>query len=99
MPNGDDLMSRILEKDHGSCYCIHLGSTKCTMTLRTCFGGWTRKEYCGILLQSALIVNKLRPSIPAEFFTTIIQISSWKWEYVNMEFVLGFLIIESNMTP
>ena len=38
VPNVGDLMSRILEEAHGTCYCIHPGSTKMYHDLREVFG-------------------------------------------------------------
>ena len=90
VPDVDGLRVRILEEAHGSCYSIHPGSTKIYHDLRKIYWweGLKRniEEFvakCPNCQQVKAEDQKLGGLLQE------IQIPTWKWEDINMDFVVG----------
>ena len=97
VPVVDGLRYRILEIAHGSHYSIYLGSTKMYYDLREVY--WWE----GLQKDIAKFVPK-GPNckqVKAEHknpggLLQQIQIPTWKWEHINMDFVVGFPQIQKS---
>ena len=90
VPNVDVLRNRILEEAHWSRYSIHPGSTKMYHDLRVVF--WLE----GLKKDIAEFVDKCpnchqvkdEHQNPGGFLQEI-QVPTWKWEDIIMDFVVG----------
>ena len=86
----DDLRNRIQEEAHGSRYSIHLGSTKMYHDLRELFWWEVLKEVIAEFVakcpnfQDAKAEHQKQSGLLQE-----IQVPTWKWEIVNMDFVVS----------
>ncbi|KAH0735409.1 hypothetical protein KY285_011116 [Solanum tuberosum] len=90
VPKVDELRQQILAEAHNSRYSIHLGATKMYRDLREVF--W----YNGMKRDIADFVAKC-PNCQQvkvehqkpEGMTQVINIPTWKWEVINMDFITG----------
>ena len=90
VPDVDDLRTMIVAEVHGSTYSIHLGSTKMYHDHKQIYWWDGMKkdivEYvakCHNCLQ--VKVEHLKPG----GLTQIIEVPIWKWEAINMDFVVA----------
>ena len=99
-PNVDDLRNRIQEEAHGSRYSIHLGSTKMYHDLSEVF--WWKGLKGEIAEFVAKCLNykqvKVKHQTPGGLLKEV-QVPTWKWEDINMDFVVGLPWAQKNMTP
>ena len=91
VPNVDDLGNMTPKKDHGACYSIHSGSTKMCHDLREVFL-W--KGLKGNIVKCVAKCPKCQ-QVKVEHknptgLLKAIQVPTWKWEDVNMDFLVGF---------
>ncbi|KAH0754464.1 hypothetical protein KY290_024734 [Solanum tuberosum] len=90
MPCVDGLREKILEEAHNSSYSIHPGSTKMYRDLRDVYwwGGMKKdiaKFVSGCHSCQQVKAEHQRPG----GLTQDIEIPTWKWEEINMDFVVG----------
>ena len=90
VPDVDDLRTRIVVEAHGSRYSIHPGSTKMYHDLKKIY------RWDGLKKDIAEYVAKCPncQQVKAEYLKTggltqIIKVLTWKWEVINMDFVVG----------
>ncbi|KAH0672805.1 hypothetical protein KY290_025037 [Solanum tuberosum] len=90
VPCADGVRERILDEAHNSFYSIHPGSTKMYRDLRDVY--W----WCGMKKDIAKFVSSCHScqQVKAEHqrpgaLTQDIEIPTWKWEEINMDFVVG----------
>ena len=90
VPNIDGLRSRILEEAHGTRYSIHPGSTKMYHNLREVFW-WEgfKKDITEFVAKCPNFQQvKAEHQKPGGLLQEI-QVPTWKWENINMDFVVG----------
>ena len=89
-PNVDDLRQRIMAETHGVRYSIHPGATKMYRDLREIYW-WSgmKKDIAAFVAKCATCqqvkVEHQRPGGMMQEFS----IPTWKWEEINMDFVIG----------
>ncbi|KAD6454275.1 hypothetical protein E3N88_08981 [Mikania micrantha] len=88
VPRNGDIMSRILDEAHKSCYSIHPGATKMYQDLR--------KDYWwpGMKFNVMQYVNKCLTcaQVKAEHqkpygYGQPLEVPEWKWEHITMDFI------------
>ena len=92
VPDVDDLRTRVVAEAHVSRYSIHPGSTKMYQDLKQIYLWDGMKngiaEYVAKCLNCQQVkAEHLNPSD----LTLIIYVPNWKWEAINMHFVVGLL--------
>ena len=90
IPNVDDLTNRIHEEAHGYCYSIHLGSTKMHHDLRGVFW-WNglKKNIENFVAKCPNFQQVKDEHLKLSGLLQENKIPTWKWEDINMEFILG----------
>ncbi|KAH0678966.1 hypothetical protein KY284_020051 [Solanum tuberosum] len=90
VPIVDGLQERIIEEAHSSRYSIHPGSTKMYRDLREVY--WWSSMKKGIAEFVAKCMNcqqvKVEHQRPGGLAQNI-ELSEWKWEMINMDFITG----------
>ena len=89
-PDVYGLRDRILEEAHGSCYSIHQGSTKMYHDLRDIYW-WEclKRDIVEIVAKCPNGQQVKAEHIKSGGLLQEIHIPTWKWEYINMDFVVG----------
>ena len=87
--DADDFRTKIVEEDHGSRYSIHLGSTKMHHDLKNIYWWDGMKhniaEYVGKCPNCHQVMAE---HLKTDGLTQIIEVPTWKWEAINMDFVV-----------
>ena len=88
----DDFQTKIIAETHGSKYSIHLGSTKMYLYIKQIYlwDGMKKdiEDYVAKCPHCHLVkVEHLKPG----GLTQIIELSTFKWEAINMDFVVYLL--------
>ncbi|WMV49184.1 hypothetical protein MTR67_042569 [Solanum verrucosum] len=88
----DGLQEKIMEEAHSSRYSIHPGSTKMYRDLREVY--WWNGMKKGIVEFVAKCPNYQQVKVEHQRpggLTQRIELSEWKWEIINMDFITGLL--------
>ena len=90
VPNVDGLKDRILEEAHGSRYSTHPGSSKMDHDLREIYWWEGLKKEIAEFVAKCLNCKqvKAKQKKPGGLLREI-QIPTWKWEDINMDFIVG----------
>ena len=89
VPHMDDLRTRIVAEAHSSRYSIHPGSTKMYHNLKQIYWWDGMKKDIAEYVAKCLNCQRLRQSIKPGGLTHIIEVPTWKWEAINIDFVVG----------
>ena len=100
VPNVGDLRQHILVYAYNSRYSIHPGATKMYRDLREVY-------WCNSMKRDIVdFVAKCpyRQQFQEEHqkpggMTQGIDITTWKWEVINMDFITCYLVLADSMTP
>ena len=86
----DGLRDRILEEAHGSRYSIHPGSTKMYHYLREIYWWEGLKKDIAEFVAQCLKCQQVKAEQkkPGDLLQEI-KIPTWKWEDINIDFVVG----------
>ena len=97
VPDVDGLRDRILEEAQGSRYPIHLGSTKMYHDLWEiyCWEG-LRRDIAEFLSKCSNRQQVKAKHLKSGVLLQEIRIPTWKWEDINMDFVVGFSQIQKS---
>ncbi|KAF3630204.1 hypothetical protein T459_31736 [Capsicum annuum] len=93
VPSVDDIRQRILAEVHGARYSIHPGATKMYRNLRKIYWWSGMKRDVAEFVAKCSTCQKVKidhhkPSCPMQKFS----IPTWKWEVMNMDFVMDILM-------
>ena len=86
----DDLRTRIVVQAHGSRYSIHQGSTKMYHDLKQVY--WLdvmKKDIAEYVVKCPNCQQVKAEHLKPGGLTQIIEVPTWKWEALNMDFVVG----------
>ena len=90
VPNIDGLRKRIVEESHGSRYSIHPGSTKMYHNLREVFWWeYLKKDIEEFVAKCPNCQLVKVEHLTLGSFLQEIQVTTWKWEDINIDFVVG----------
>ena len=90
VPNVDGMRNRIVEEAHGSRYSIHLGLTKMYHELSHVFWWDGLKKDITDFVASFLNCQKVKAEHQMSGrFLQVIRVPTWKWEDINMDFIVG----------
>ena len=87
----DDLRTRIFAEDHVSRYSIHLGSTKMYHELKQIYW-WDdiKMDIEEYVAKSHNCQHVKEEHLKPLGLTHIIEVPTWKWEAINLDFVVSF---------
>ena len=89
--NVDDVINRILKEAHGSRYSIRPSSTKMYHDLREVFWWEVLKEDIAEFVAKCPNCQQVKAEHQkSSGLLQDIQVPTWKWEDINMDFVVGF---------
>ena len=92
VPNVDGLRDRILEEAHGSRYSIHPGSTKMYHDLmKICWWEGLKRDIAEFVAKCSNCQQVKVEHLKSGGLLQEIQIPTWKWEDINMDFIVGLL--------
>ncbi|WMV41696.1 hypothetical protein MTR67_035081 [Solanum verrucosum] len=91
VPNVDDLREQILSEAYSSRYFIHPGATKMYSDLREIYW-WNgmKKDIAGFVAKCPNYQQEKVEHKKPGGLSQDISISTWKWEDLNMDFIVGF---------
>ena len=88
--NVDYLRRKVLEEAHGSRYSIHPSSTKMYCDLREVFWWDGFKRDIIEFVTRCLNCQQVKAEhLKSSGLAQIIEVPTWKWEEINMDFVVG----------
>ena len=89
----DDLQTKIIVETHVSKYSIHLGSTNMYHDLKQIYW-WDgmKKDIADYVAKCPHCQLVKAEHLKSGGLTQIIEVSTFKWEVVNMDFVVGLLM-------
>ena len=90
VPDVDDLRTKIVTEAHGSRYSIHPGSTKMYHDLKQIYW-WDgmKKDIADYVAKCPNCQQVKAEHLKPGGLTQIIEVPTWKWEAINMDFVVG----------
>ena len=90
VPDVDDLRTKIVTEAHGSRYSIHPGSTKMYHDLKQIYW-WDgmKKDIADYVAKCPNCQHVKAEHLKPGGLTQIIEVPTWKWESINMDFVVG----------
>ena len=90
IPYVDDLWTSIVEEAHGSRYSIHPGSTKMYHDLKQIYW-WDgmKKDIAEYVAKCPNCQQVKVGHLKLGGLTQRIKVATWKWEAINMDFVVG----------
>ena len=85
------MRNRILEEAHGSRYSIHPGATKRYHDLRE-LDWWDclKRDIVEYVVKLPNFQQVKAEHLKLGDLTQIMDVPTWKWESINMDFVVGF---------
>ena len=98
-PDVGDLRKHILAEAHNSTYSIYRGATKIYHDLREVYW-WNYMKRDTVDFDSKCPncqKVKVEHQIPGGM-TQEIDIPTWKWKVINMDFIIGYLVLAHSMT-
>ena len=90
LPDVDDWQTRIIPEAHGSIYSIHQGSTKMLHDLKKIYG-WDgmKKDIAEYVAKCPNCEHVKAEHLKHGGLAHIIKVTTWKWESIYMDFVVG----------
>ena len=93
MPNIDNVRRNIIAEAHGSRYSIHPGSTKMYHYLKEIYWWEGIKKDISMFVEECSDCQQVKAEhLKPGGLTQSNEIPTWKWEAINMEFVVVCMI-------
>ena len=90
VPDDNDLRKAILEEAHGGSFAIHPGSTKMYQDLKMSFWWFGMKRDISEFVTKCLVCQRVKADHHVlSGLLQSIRIPEWKWDRINMDFVVG----------
>ena len=87
----EDLRNRLLEEAQGSSYLIHLVSPNCIMTWEVYWCIGLKKNIVEFVSKFANCQQVKAEHLKLGGLIQIMDVPTWKWEDINMDFIVGLL--------